>query len=578
MCGIVGYLSEKNTVDIQRIKLLMIELADRGKHSVGIVNELDINKIMGDVEDFVTQNDWNRFKNSKILLAHNRAPSAGTVRSLEGAQPYYFSSKAHAGGISIVHNGTIRNATDLKKNNSDIVFDANDTDTQVLAKIIHKHVIIEKNKDPYDVLSTIEGTATIMWFFDNDQSSMYVFKSMNDNEKRPLYSLCLDQSVYFASTEQALKLIANSPDEATSIKEIDVNKVFKYSSKDISNPEVVAEITFPEKPPVVTHNTWSNNYNTTDDSRTNTGSLSELLKIDRVFQHTSHHSNAMPVFNLVKGDADIFTEKLIVGYLTRNKLVFYKGKYLLNSQPLNGIYKFDADWEVDDKFNPGNEYAFTRGILLRNVTDYNYVDVRIKSLAGEKVFFGSLAFYNVIKQYTNQFLPVVEKNGVGFYAPNGSATFVYKPIGTNSMNYEFMMSVLIAKYKYKLSEINEDDRIALDNNTTAKVVVRKESTLLVCIEGTGLYKDINEERVVDILYRANESDSDSDAEAVANHMSDEEVTIYLKEMDDHFDELMDQLSDSGMVFEEYKKYLVNTDRVDQITNILENTIKTLKEL
>jgi hypothetical protein len=439
-------------------------------------------------------------------------------------------------------------------------------------------VIIEKNKDPYDVLSTIEGTATIMWFFDNDQSSMYVFKSMNDNEKRPLYSLCLDQSVYFASTEQALKLIANSPDEATSIKEIDVNKVFKYSSSDISNPEVIAEITFPEKPAVVNHNTWSNNYNTTDSTSHTEGSIGALLRIDRVFQHANPNGNKMVVFNTIRGEADIFTEKLIVGYPLRDKLVFYKGRYFVNTQELNGIYKFDNQWEIDDKHTPGAGYAFVRGILLRNVTDYNYVDVRIKSLANDKVFFGSLAYYNIIKQYTNQFLPVRDKTGVSFYAPNGAATFVYKPIGVNSMNYEFMMGVLIAKYKYKLDEINDDDRIALDDNTTAKVIVRKESTLLICIEGTGLYKEINEERVIDIIYKAQEDTSEEDAEKVAGSMTDEEVTIYLKEMDDHFDELMDQLSDSGMVFEEYKRYLTDASKVDQIVNILDNTIKTLKEL
>ena len=122
MCGILGYLSKDNPVSVDKIKLLFLSMKDRGEFSVGLLGDDVYNIQLGDVDDFIESTDWVDFRHETTLLGHNRKPSVGTVRNLDGAQPFSYGSEMEGEMINIVHNGTIRNADELKSKLIDYVF------------------------------------------------------------------------------------------------------------------------------------------------------------------------------------------------------------------------------------------------------------------------------------------------------------------------------------------------------------------------------------------------------------------------------------------------------------------------
>ncbi len=150
MCGIVGYIGEKETNDILIAGLEKLEY--RGYDSAGIAvisknNTININKKKGRVENIKSE--------PKLLgtigIAHTRWSSHG-IPSDRNAHPFADTTNQFA----VVHNGIIENYLELKEElRKDGIQFSSDTDSEVIVHLVAKNYQESKNlKDA--VLKTIK--------------------------------------------------------------------------------------------------------------------------------------------------------------------------------------------------------------------------------------------------------------------------------------------------------------------------------------------------------------------------------------------------------------------------------------
>lgn len=144
MCGIVGYLGNKEAYPILIKGLRRLEY--RGYDSAGVAiinddNQLNVYKTIGKVSDL---EDFCKDKNvsGHVGIAHTRWATHG-VPSSKNAHPHFSESK----NLAIIHNGIIENYSVIKRNLiSNGVSFRSDTDTEVLIQLI-EYVKKKKNLD-----------------------------------------------------------------------------------------------------------------------------------------------------------------------------------------------------------------------------------------------------------------------------------------------------------------------------------------------------------------------------------------------------------------------------------------------
>lgn len=140
MCGIIGYIGNKQPVNFLLEGLKKLEY--RGYDSSGIAikeNEnIQIIRSIGRIKDLE-----NKTKNTKLLdgnigIAHTRWATHGEPTE-ENAHPH------QVGNVTLVHNGIIENAEELRENLiTDGVKFKSETDTEVACAVINKYY----EKDP----------------------------------------------------------------------------------------------------------------------------------------------------------------------------------------------------------------------------------------------------------------------------------------------------------------------------------------------------------------------------------------------------------------------------------------------
>lgn len=150
MCGIVGYLGNKEAYPILIKGLRRLEY--RGYDSAGVAiinddNQLNVYKTIGKVSDL---EDFCKDKNisGHVGIAHTRWATHG-VPSSKNAHPHFSESK----DLAIIHNGIIENYNVIKRNLiSNGVSFRSDTDTEVLIQLIE---YVKKKKD-LDLLTAVQ--------------------------------------------------------------------------------------------------------------------------------------------------------------------------------------------------------------------------------------------------------------------------------------------------------------------------------------------------------------------------------------------------------------------------------------
>ncbi len=135
MCGIVGGVTERNVVPILLEGLQRLEY--RGYDSAGLVviqdGRLERQRSTGRVADLTLKS---ANTNGQIGIAHTRWATHG-VPSERNAHPHMSKDK-----IAVVHNGIIENYEELraKLTAAGYVF-TSDTDTEVIAHLVHSHYV-----------------------------------------------------------------------------------------------------------------------------------------------------------------------------------------------------------------------------------------------------------------------------------------------------------------------------------------------------------------------------------------------------------------------------------------------------
>ena len=143
MCGIVGYIGNKEAFPILIKGLRRLEYRGYDSAGVALINDdgkLNVCKTKGKVDNLV---DFCGDKNisGTVGIAHTRWATHGEPSS-RNAHPHFSSSK----NLAIIHNGIIENYADLKmKLQTKGVQFVSDTDTEVLVQLIeyikeHKHL------------------------------------------------------------------------------------------------------------------------------------------------------------------------------------------------------------------------------------------------------------------------------------------------------------------------------------------------------------------------------------------------------------------------------------------------------
>ena len=144
MCGIVGYIGNKDAFPILIKGLRRLEYRGYDSAGVALVNadgNLNVYKTKGKVDNLV---DYCNDKNvsGTVGIAHTRWATHGEPSSLN-AHPHYSKSR----NLAIIHNGIIENYAELKgKLSVKGVKFVSDTDTEVLVQLI-EYIREQKNTD-----------------------------------------------------------------------------------------------------------------------------------------------------------------------------------------------------------------------------------------------------------------------------------------------------------------------------------------------------------------------------------------------------------------------------------------------
>lgn len=135
MCGIIGYIGNRNAIPIVIDGLKRLEY--RGYDSAGIAyfdsGILEVKRCKGKIRDLEAIIDGSRVS-STVAVGHTRWATHGKP-SDENAHPH------RSGRIVVVHNGIIENYVELKHalQSEGYVF-TSETDTEVLCHLINKHI------------------------------------------------------------------------------------------------------------------------------------------------------------------------------------------------------------------------------------------------------------------------------------------------------------------------------------------------------------------------------------------------------------------------------------------------------
>jgi glucosamine--fructose-6-phosphate aminotransferase (isomerizing) len=134
MCGIVGAIATRNVVPILLEGLKRLEYRGYDSAGIAVVNgKLERLRSTGRVSE-LAKLAGGRALSGNIGIAHTRWATHG-VPSEKNAHPHV------SGGVSVVHNGIIENHDEMRKKLRGKGYEfVSDTDTEVIAHLVHSHL------------------------------------------------------------------------------------------------------------------------------------------------------------------------------------------------------------------------------------------------------------------------------------------------------------------------------------------------------------------------------------------------------------------------------------------------------
>ena len=238
MCGIIGYIGKKSPEEFLINGLKNLEY--RGYDSSGIAikenNQIQIIKSVGRIRDLEKKIHNSKLLKGNIGIAHTRWATHGEP-TVKNAHPH------QVGKVTLVHNGIIENAEELKQKllNEGVNFNS-DTDTEVACAIINKYYEGDPVTAITKALEEIKGSYAFGIMFE-DIDKLYAVRKdspliigTNSNENY----IASDIAAIINYTNKYILLGENEIVELTSEK-IKAYKDGKEIKKDIQSANITKE-------------------------------------------------------------------------------------------------------------------------------------------------------------------------------------------------------------------------------------------------------------------------------------------------------------------------------------------------
>jgi len=235
MCGIVGYIGNKNCVPILLEGLKRLEYRGYDSAGIGIINETDckVVKTKGKVAD-LEKLLYNENIYANLGIGHTRWATHGEP-SIENAHPHMNNDKT----LFIIHNGIIENYASLKKGllNEGYKF-VSETDTEVLAHLIDHYLKLKNNlfQAVRYALNEVEGTYGIAVIYKNEPDKIVVARKGS-----PLVIGVGKNENFVASDVNALITYTS---QVVYLEDGEIAEVYKdhFHAKNIHDEEIIKEI------------------------------------------------------------------------------------------------------------------------------------------------------------------------------------------------------------------------------------------------------------------------------------------------------------------------------------------------
>lgn len=235
MCGIVGYIGEKNSLPVLLEGLKRLEYRGYDSAGVGIINskECKVVKTKGkvaDLEKLVNSENVN----SHLGIGHTRWATHGEP-SITNAHPHFNKDKT----LFLIHNGIIENYASLKKGLISEGYNfLSETDTEVLAHLIDRYLKRKNNlfQAVRYALNEVEGTYGIAVIYKSEPDKIVVAKKGS-----PLVLGIGKNENFVASDVNAL--IAHTS-QVVYLEDGEIAEVFKdhFHAKNIMDENIIKEI------------------------------------------------------------------------------------------------------------------------------------------------------------------------------------------------------------------------------------------------------------------------------------------------------------------------------------------------
>ena len=200
MCGIVGYIGDKKAKEILVSGLKNLEY--RGYDSSGIAlknnDGIEVIKSVGKIKNLEEKLEKENLDLYKTGIAHTRWATHGEA-NLVNAHPHT------VGKVTIVHNGIIENAKELKDEliSQGVKFNS-ETDTEVIAALINKYLENDIIKTLTKVMSILKGSYALGIMIEEVVDKIYVAK-----KDSPLVIGIGEGENFFASDITAINMFTN---------------------------------------------------------------------------------------------------------------------------------------------------------------------------------------------------------------------------------------------------------------------------------------------------------------------------------------------------------------------------------
>ncbi len=170
MCGIIGYVGEKHPKEILINGLKRLEYRGYDSSGIALKNRSDIQiiKSKGKIKDLEEKVNILEIIESNIGIAHTRWATHGRANEVN-AHPH------KVGMVTLVHNGIIENASELKEKLSSVNF-ISETDTEVACALINKYYKGDALSAINKAISEIKGSYAFGILFDDNEKLYAVRK------------------------------------------------------------------------------------------------------------------------------------------------------------------------------------------------------------------------------------------------------------------------------------------------------------------------------------------------------------------------------------------------------------------